>query len=147
MFNHHSSRTSPGVSMRLRFVVAAALAVSSSVAYGQGSADTTSYQGLIKAASEAVDRGEFAPAAEQRALYQSAEQYARRAVAANPDGADGHFELARAIGRNALTMGARDRVKYAAVVHDEASKALALDSTHAGAWHVLGVWNAEVMRL
>lgn len=133
--------------MRFRFVVAAALAVSSSVAYSQSAVDTTSYQGLVTAASDAADRGEFAPPDEQKVLYQRAEQYARRAVAANPNGAEGHFELARAIGRNALTMGPRDRVKYAKEVRDEALAALKIDSTHAGAWHVLGVWNAEVMRL
>ena len=65
-------------------------------------------------------------------MYKRAEEYARRAVAANPDDAEAHFELARAIGRNALTMGTRDRVKYAGVVHDEALEALKLDPKHAG---------------
>ena len=72
---------------------------------------------------------------------------ARRAVAAKPDDAEGHFELARAIGKNALTMGTRDRVKYAGVVHDEALAALKLSPKHPGALHVMGVWNAEIMRL
>ena len=81
------------------------------------------------------------------ALYESAEQYARRAVAANPNDAEGHFQLARAIGRNALTMGARDKMKYAGEVRDEALAALKIDPKHAGALHVMGVWNAEVMRL
>jgi tetratricopeptide (TPR) repeat protein len=123
----------------------------SRVAHGQSSAaspDTTSYQGLVDAAHDALDRGEYAPTAEQRtALYKSAEEYARRAVAANPNDAEGHFQLAAAIGRNALTMGARDRVKYAAVVRDEAMTALKLNPNHPGALHVMGVWNAEVMRL
>ena len=103
---------------------------------------------LTKAAYDAVDLGEFNPSAEQRAaLYKSAEEYARRAVAANPNDAEGHFQLARAIGRNALTMGTRDKIKYAGVVRDEALAALRLDPKHAGALHVMGVWNAEVMRL
>jgi tetratricopeptide (TPR) repeat protein len=123
----------------------------SAVAHGQVSAtpaDTTSYAWLITAANDAVDKGEFNPSDEQRkALYQRAEEYARRAVAANPNDAEGHFQLARAIGRNAQTMGSRDRVKYAAVVRDEAMAALKLNPKHAGALHVMGVWNAEVMRL
>ena len=111
-------------------------------------ADSTNYDALIKAAHDAVDLGEFNPNADARtALYRRAEQYARRAVAANPNYASGHFELARAVGRNALTMGSRDRVKYAGVVRDEALKTLAIDPKHAGALHVMGLWNAEVMRL
>lgn len=120
----------------------------SGVARSQTSTDTTSYTWLLNAANDAVDKAEFNPSADQRkALYRSAEDYARRAVAANPDDAEGHFELARAIGRNAQTMGARDRVKFASVVRDEALAALKLNPKHAGALHVLGMWNAEVMRL
>jgi tetratricopeptide (TPR) repeat protein len=103
---------------------------------------------LIKAAYDAVDLGEFNPSADQRtALYRSGEQYARRAVAANPNDPEAHFQLARAVGRNALTMGPRDRVKFAREVHDQALEALRLDPKHSGALHVMGVWNAEVMRL
>jgi tetratricopeptide (TPR) repeat protein len=132
-------------------MIAAAIAVGR-VAHGQSTtsvpSDSTTYEGLVNAAHDALDRGEYAPTAEQRAaLYKSAEQYARRAVAANPNDAEGHFELAAAIGRNALTMGARDRVKYAKVVRDEALAALKLNPNHAGAQHVMGLWNAEVMRL
>ena len=114
----------------------------------QATADTNSYDWLVNAAHSAVDRGEFNPNDEQRtALYKKAEEYARRAVAANPNDAEGHFQLARAIGRNALTMGTRDRIKYAGVVRDEALTALKFNPNHDGALHIMGVWNAEVMRL
>ena len=110
--------------------------------------DPTNYDALIKAAHDAVDLGEFNPSAEQRtALYQRAEQYARRAVAANPGDAEGHFELARALGRNALTMGTRDKIKFAKEIRAEALEALKINPKHAGALHVMGMWNAEIMRL
>jgi tetratricopeptide (TPR) repeat protein len=134
--------------MKLGILACAAVLGMSSIARAQAPADTTSYDWLVKAANDAVDRGEFNPSEEQRkTLYRNAEQYARRAVAANPNDAEGHFQLARAIGRNALTMGSRDRVKYAAVVRDEALAALKVNPKHAGALHVMGVWNAEIMRL
>jgi tetratricopeptide (TPR) repeat protein len=106
------------------------------------------YDALVKASQAAVDLGEFNTNAEQRAaLFRSAEQYARRALAANPNDADGHFELALALGRSALTQGPRDRIKFAREVREQALAALAIDPKHSGALHVMGVWNAEVMRL
>jgi len=106
------------------------------------------YEALWKASREAVDLGEFnANRDEQTRLYTVAEQYARRAVELNPEDAEGHFNLARAIGRNALRMGTRDRIKYAKVVRNEALAALKYSPKHPGALHVMGVWNAEVMRL
>ena len=110
--------------------------------------DSTDYDALRNAAYECVELGEFDANAEHRtALYRSAEQYARRAVAANPRDADGHFQLAQALGRNALTMGVRDKIKLASEIRNEALAALATDPKHSGALHVMGVWNAEIMRL
>jgi len=111
-------------------------------------AEPANYKALIKAAHDAVDLGEFDENRKERdSLYASAVQYARRAVAANPNDAEGHFELARAIGRNALTMGTKDKIRYAGEVREQALDALKLSPNHAGALHVMGVWNAEVMRL
>ena len=109
---------------------------------------TSNYDLLWRAAREATDLGESAPDATKRTeFYHKAEGYARRAVTANANGADGHFILAVTLGRTALTLGSRDRVRYAAEIHTEALAAVKLEPTHAGALHVLGVWNAEIMRL
>lgn len=111
-------------------------------------ADSTSGEALGKASKAAVDVGEQTTDAEARnALYRKGEQYARRAIAASPNDAEAHFHLARALGRRALTLGVRDRVKYANEIRAQALRALELDPNHPGALHVLGVWNAEVMRL
>lgn len=80
-------------------------------------------------------------------LYIRAESYARRAVAANANGVEGHFALANAIGRSTLSMGARERVKRATEVRAEALRTIELDPHHDGGWHILGRWNAEVERL
>jgi tetratricopeptide (TPR) repeat protein len=111
-------------------------------------ADPKSYEALWKAAREAVDVGEFNASTEERdRLYSMAELYARRAAEANPADAEGHFHLARALGRKALSLGARDRVKYAGDVRTHALEALKLNPKHPGALHVMGMWNYNVMRL
>lgn len=110
--------------------------------------DSMDYDALVRAAREAVDVGLVNTNEDERgALYKRAEQYARRAVTVKPNEAESHFELARAIGRNAQTMGTKDKVKYAGVVHDEAMAALKLDPNHPGALHTIAEWNAEIMRL
>lgn len=111
-------------------------------------ADSNAYEALWKASREAVDLGEFEPdKAKRKEYYAAGERYARRAVAVNPGDAEGHFALARALGRVALSLGKKEKVRYAKEVRAEALAALQIDSLHPGALHVLGRWNAEIMRL
>jgi tetratricopeptide (TPR) repeat protein len=111
-------------------------------------ADPKSYDALWKASRTVVDLAEFEKDATKRQQwYKSGELYARRAVEANPNDAEGHFNLARALGRVALTLGKGDRVKYAGDVRAHALEALKFNPNHAGALHVMGRWNAEIMRL
>ena len=111
-------------------------------------AEARSYDALVKASGTAIDAGEASPdAARRTALYKSGEQYARRAVEVRPGDAEGHFALARALGRTAQSLGSRERVKYAGDVRAHAMEALKLDPKHPGALHVMGMWNAEIMRL
>lgn len=111
-------------------------------------AEPSNYAALYKAAGAAVEAGQVTPDVQAgRALYKRAEDYAKRAVQVNANDAEGHFELARALGRNAQTMGSRDRVKFAADVRSHALEALKLNPKHDGALHIMGMWNAEVMRL
>lgn len=80
-------------------------------------------------------------------LYTRAERHARRAVAANPAGADGHFALAASLGRSALMVGPEEKVRRAMLIRNEALRVLAINPRHDGAHHILGRWNAEIMRL
>lgn len=84
---------------------------------------------------------------ERDSLYARAERYARRAVAANPAGADGHFALAASLGRAALMMGPEEKIRRATLIRSEALRTLAINPRHDGAYHILGRWNAEIMRL
>ena len=111
-------------------------------------ADPQRYEASWKASLAAVDVGEgLGDVARRRAMFAAGERHARHAVELNAADAEGHFALARALGRTALSLGTRDRVKYAAEVRAQALEALKANPRHAGALHVMGAWNAEVMRL
>lgn len=111
-------------------------------------ADPHNYAALWKASRELVDLAEIEQSSNERTkLYARAVDYAKRAIAVNGNDAEGHFHLSRAIGRTALSVGPRERVKYGVEVRTEALRALELSPRHPGALHVMGVWNAEIMRL
>jgi tetratricopeptide (TPR) repeat protein len=113
--------------------------------------DSMSYEANWRAAIALMDEGEAIPdsvrSPHRDSLYARAESLARRAVAADSTRAEGHFALAAAIGRASLTMGKKERIRRAAVIRDEALKTIAIDPRHDGAYHILGRWNAEIMRL
>lgn len=111
-------------------------------------ADPGNYEAQWKVARSAADVAEFDLTGDaQIRMFAEAESYSRRAVAANPDDAEGHFHLARALGKRALTLGVRQRIKFGTEVRAQALECLHLDPKHAGCLHVMGLWNAEVMRL
>jgi tetratricopeptide (TPR) repeat protein len=114
-------------------------------------ADPGNYEALWRGARALVDIGKQTPdttkSAARDSLYALAEAYARRAVAADSLGADGHYILAAAIGRASLTKSKKERVRRAAEIRAEALRALELNPEHDAAYHVLGRWNAEIMRL
>lgn len=113
--------------------------------------DSGSYQANWRAAQALVDIGKQTPdsvkSPERDSLYAEAERLARRAVEASPDSADGHYILAAAIGRASLTKSKKERVRRAAEIRNEALRAIQLNPQQDRAYHVLGRWNAEVMRL
>ncbi|MBC8089244.1 MAG: hypothetical protein H7Z40_18415 [Phycisphaerae bacterium] len=103
---------------------------------------------LWKASGAAIDIGEVDTDEKRReATFAKATDYARRAIATDSSNAEANFAMARGLGRSALTVGPRDRIKFAKEVRRYALKTLSVDAKHPGAMHVMGVWNAEIMRL
>ena len=113
--------------------------------------DSTSYEANWRAAIALLDEGEQIPerakSPARDSLYARAEILARRAVEADSSRPEGHFALAASVGRASLTLGKKERIRRASTIRDEARRAIALDPRHDGAWHILGRWNAEIMRL
>src|SRR5216110_2145023 len=115
--------------------------------------DSTNYAALWKAGREAVDiakqiEGKDDSSKQVRdSLYVMARAFGEAAVRVNPNGADGHFAIGQALGRLSRTKGGKERVRFAKIIYDEGMKAIALDSTLDGAYHLVGAWHAEVKRL
>jgi tetratricopeptide (TPR) repeat protein len=113
--------------------------------------DSMSHQANWRGALILLDLGEqiadTVKSSGRDSLYSLAERYARRAVVSDSMGADGHFALAAAVGRVSLTLGQEARIRSARIIRDQALRAIELNPEHDGAYHIMGRWNAEIMRL
>jgi tetratricopeptide (TPR) repeat protein len=115
--------------------------------------DSMSYEANWKAARAIADiakqiEGNADSLKKRRdSLYTVGRSFAERAIRADSMGADGHYALAMVLGRLSRTKGSKERVRYAKLIFDEATRAVTLNPNHDGAHHVLGAWNAEVKRL
>ena len=84
---------------------------------------------------------------EQKQCCIEAEQLARDAVKLKPDDSKGHAYLAVAVGKLALYEGGKRKVELANEVKKEAERAIKLNDKEDLAYHVLGVWNREMVEL
>src|SRR5437867_9314261 len=115
--------------------------------------DSSDYEVLWKMARELVDIAKQIEGRDDSSkhlrdsLYLEARAFGEAAVRVNPSGADGHFAIGQALGRLSRTKGGKERVHFARIIYDEGMKAIELDSTHDGAYHLVGAWHAEVKRL
>ncbi len=80
-------------------------------------------------------------------LLARGQEVARRAVRTAPSDAPALFALGLVLGNTALTRGTKEKIRMATEIHSLALRAIAADSTHDGALHLLGRWNYEVMSL
>lgn len=80
-------------------------------------------------------------------LYSVGRGWAEAAIALDSADANGHYALALVLGRLSRTRGGKERVRFARIIYDEAQRAIQIDPRHDAAYHILGMWNAEVKRL
>ncbi|HET8624984.1 MAG TPA: hypothetical protein VFM14_15585 [Gemmatimonadales bacterium] len=113
--------------------------------------DSLSYEPNLRLALTLITLGQRVPDtrsdANRDSMYAEAERRARTAVRADTSRADGWFMLASAMGRSALTRPPQLRLKMARTIRAAAIRAITLNPSHDGAYHVLGRWHAEIMRL
>jgi tetratricopeptide (TPR) repeat protein len=112
--------------------------------------DPNSYQALWKGARACADVGKNFEKREKdkaKALYLRGDSLARLAVKLYPDSANAHFALALCVGRVALFEGGKTKIRLSKEVKQEADRALALDPSHDGAYHILGRWHYNISTL
>lgn len=107
-------------------------------------ADSLSFDSFWKLGRSLNVWGELVPKDSQLTIFENARDVEICALEINDNSADAHFQLARAIGKIALFKGVFNSIGLAKQVKQEAERALALDSLHDGAWHILGRWHREV---
>ena len=108
--------------------------------------DSSSFDAFWKLGKCLNFLGELAPRDSQLTIFENARDAELAALKLNDTSSDAHFQLARAVGKIALYKGIFNSIGLAKQVKREADRALALDSLHDGAWHILGRWNREVAR-
>jgi tetratricopeptide (TPR) repeat protein len=75
------------------------------------------------------------------------ENYSRRAIKVNPKSADAHFSLVLTLGlQSEIAPSAREKVKDAKLIREEAEKIIEVDPTYALGYFVLGKWHFEVSK-
>ncbi|MBI3001785.1 MAG: hypothetical protein HYY46_25500 [Deltaproteobacteria bacterium] len=79
--------------------------------------------------------------------YAVAEDYARKAVQADPNLTWGHFYVAASLGKIAMLSSTSKQIDLAREIRSEVEKAIALDPRNGYAYHVYGVWHRKMAEI
>jgi tetratricopeptide (TPR) repeat protein len=101
-----------------------------------GASELCSREGYRQKKGEDMDRN-----------YEDAISYAEQAIKLAPENADANYVMSVAMGRKAMTAGAKEKVAASKEVKKYAELALKFNPNYAKAYHVLGKWNYEVANL
>ena len=115
--------------------------------------DPGSHEALAKISRVYIDIGDMVPESapdwQEKRLehYQMAEDYARKAVEADPNGTWGHFYVAVSLGKIALESSIPRQIDLAQEIRTEVKKAITLDPQNGYAYHVYGVWHRRMAEI
>lgn len=83
----------------------------------------------------------------QRDYYNTALEYAKRAIKINPRHSEANFAMALAMGRLAQTAGGEKRIDAVREIKTFAERSIQYDPENFKGYHVLGKWHLEVSSL
>ena len=110
-------------------------------------------EALSKAARVYIDFGDAIPEstpdweAKRLKQYQIAEQYARKAVKADPSMVWGHFYVAASLGSMATVSPVAKQIDMAGEIRVAIEKAIAIDPKNGYAYHVYGIWHRKMAEI
>ena len=115
--------------------------------------DPQNAEAMSKMARVYIDFGDMIPEAspdwQEKRLkeYRTAEEYARRAVNANPNSTWGHFYVAAALGNIAALSSVEKQIDFAGEIRAAIEKAISLDPRNGFAYHAYGVWHRKLAEI
>lgn len=115
--------------------------------------DPQNAEALSKLARVHIDFGDMIPESspgweeERLKEYRTAEEYARKAVKANPNSTWGHFYVAAALGNIAAVSPVAEQIDLADEIRGAIEKSIALDPQNGFAYHAYGVWHRKLAEI
>jgi tetratricopeptide (TPR) repeat protein len=107
-------------------------------------------EAFAKAARVYIELGDITPETEpgwqekRFQQYRSAEDYARKAVKADPNNTWGHFYVAASLGKIAAHSSASKQIDLADEIRSAVEKSIACDPQNGFAYHVYGMWHRRM---
>jgi tetratricopeptide (TPR) repeat protein len=84
---------------------------------------------------------------QKETYFEKARQFCEKAIEVNPQGYEGHFRLAVALGRLALFRGGKEKIMLSKMIKAEGDTALVLNPQADLVCHLLGRWHQELANL
>lgn len=115
--------------------------------------DPQNDEALAKTARVYIDFGDAIPEStpdfsdKRLEQYLISEQYARKAVKANPAWTWGHFFVAASLGKISMESSVSKQIDLSHEIRAEVDKAIALDPQNGFAYHILGIWNRRLAEI
>jgi tetratricopeptide (TPR) repeat protein len=115
--------------------------------------DPDHHEALSKSSRFSIDIGDAIPESEpdwrdkRLRHYRIAEDYARRAVKANPSSTWGYFYVAASLGKIAMYSPVSTQIELAREIQTSVEKAIQLDPKNGYAYHIYGVWHRRVAEI